>query len=95
MRKCNGAPAHTDTDTDTDTIEAGTELWRVHRTDSEHPANSFTLAGIAPLDNGLAVNTRKERNPRQGRFEPVHDETVCPPEERGWADTCTSDSRSP
>lgn len=72
MRKYNGAPAHTEI------IEAGTELWRVHRTDSAYPANSFNLTGIAPLVNGLAVNTRKERKPRQGRFEPVHDETICP-----------------
>lgn len=72
MRTYNGAPAHTDV------IPAGTVLWRVQRTDSEYPANSFNLTGIAPLKDGLTVNTRKEHVPRQGRFEPVHDETICP-----------------
>lgn len=72
MRTYNGAPAHTDV------IRAGTVLWRVHRTDSEHPANSFNSKGIAPLVDALLVNIRKEKMPRQGRFEPVHDPTVCP-----------------
>lgn len=72
MRTYNGAPAHTDV------IPAGTELWRVHRTDSTHPANSFNLTGIAPLVNALGIDPRKERLPRQGRFDPVHDESICP-----------------
>lgn len=58
---------------------AGTELWRVHRTDSAYPANSFNSSGIAPLTDALAFDVRKHRGlPRQGRFDPVHDETVCP-----------------
>lgn len=72
MRTYNGAPAHTAV------IEAGTVLWRVHRTDSEHPANSFNSKGIAPLVDALQLNIRKDEMPRQGRFEPVHDPAVCP-----------------
>ncbi|WP_255315031.1 hypothetical protein [Rhodococcus koreensis] len=72
MRTYNGAPAHTDI------IGAGTELWRIHRTDSAFPPNSFNSTAIAPLENALAINTRTTRVPRQGRFDPVHDDRVCP-----------------
>lgn len=72
MRTYNGAPAHVAV------VEAGTELWRVHRTDSEYPANSFNSEGIAPLVDALKVNVREEKMPRQGRFDPVHDPAVCP-----------------
>lgn len=72
MRTYNGAPAHTVE------IPAGTELWRVHRTDSEHPANSFNSTKIAPLAEALTIDPRRQRIPRQGRFDPVHDETICP-----------------
>ncbi|GBF17818.1 hypothetical protein Br6_05225 [Rhodococcus sp. Br-6] len=72
MRTYNGAPAHTDI------ITAGTELWRVHRTDSRYPANSFNLTGIAPLIDYRTVDFRKQAAPTQGRFEPVHDENICP-----------------
>jgi hypothetical protein len=72
VRTYNGAPAHTDT------IAAGTELWRIHRTDSPFPPNSFNAAAIAPLEDGLTINTRTTRVPRQGRFDPVHDDRVCP-----------------
>lgn len=72
VRRYNGAPAHTET------IEAGTELWRVHRTDSKHPANSFNSTGIASLVDALRVDIHAERFPRQGRFEPVHDPVICP-----------------
>lgn len=60
-------------------MPAGTELWRVHRTDSRYPANSFNSTGIAPLTDAVAFDIRKHRGlPRQGRFDPVHDNTVCP-----------------
>jgi len=73
VRKYNGAPAHTAI------VPAGTELWRVHRTDSRYPANSFNSTGIAPLTDAVAFDIRKHRGlPRQGRFDPVHDNTVCP-----------------
>ncbi|MDF3313005.1 hypothetical protein P3H15_49720 [Rhodococcus sp. T2V] len=72
MRTYNRAPAHTDT------IAAGTELWRIHRTDSHFPPNSFNSTAIAPLEDGLTINTRTTRVPRQGRFDPVHDDRVCP-----------------
>lgn len=72
MRTYNGAPAHTDV------IAAGTELWRVHHTDSSYPANSFNSTNIAPLVDALGIDLRRERIPRQGRFDPVHDDTVCP-----------------
>ncbi|WP_308115019.1 hypothetical protein [Rhodococcus opacus] len=72
MRTYNGAPAHTDI------ISAGTELWRIHRTDSPFPPNSFNSAAIASLEDGLTINTRTTRVPRQGRFDPVHDDRVCP-----------------
>ncbi|ANS31184.1 hypothetical protein R1CP_32805 [Rhodococcus opacus] len=72
MRTYNGAPAHTDT------IAAGTELWRIHRTDSPFPPNSFNSTAIAPLEDALTINTRTTRIPRQGRFDPVHDNRVCP-----------------
>ncbi|WP_235214808.1 hypothetical protein [Rhodococcus opacus] len=72
MRTYNGAPAHTDI------LSAGTELWRIHRTDSPFPPNSFNSAAIAPLEDALAINTRTMRIPRQGRFDPVHDPRVCP-----------------
>ncbi|GAF49146.1 hypothetical protein [Rhodococcus wratislaviensis] len=72
MRTYNGAPAHTDT------LPAGTELWRIHRTDSPFPPNSFNSAAIAPLEDGVTINTRTMRVPRQGRFDPVHDHHVCP-----------------
>lgn len=72
MRTYNGAPAHTNV------IEAGTQLWRIRRTDSRYPANGVNLTGIAPLVGGLGVDIRKERMPRQGRFDPVHDESICP-----------------
>ncbi|SDC56535.1 hypothetical protein [Rhodococcus tukisamuensis] len=72
MRTYNGAPAHTDV------IAAGTQLWRVHRTDSRHPANSFNSTNIAPLVDALTIDPRRERIPQQGRFDPVHDDTVCP-----------------
>jgi hypothetical protein len=72
VRTYNGASAHTDT------IAAGTPLWRIHRTDSPFPPNSFNSTGIAPLEDGLTVNLRTQRVPRQGRFDPVHDDTVCP-----------------
>lgn len=42
------------------------------------PCEQLQLTGIAPLVDGLTVDTRKKRVPRQGRFEAVHDETVCP-----------------
>lgn len=72
MRTYNGAPAHTAA------IAAGTPLFRVHRTDSRHPANSFNSTNVAPLVDALTIDTRRERVPRQGRFDPVHDDTVCP-----------------
>ncbi|MFD6064943.1 hypothetical protein [Rhodococcus wratislaviensis] len=72
MRTYNGAPAHTDT------LAAGTELWRIHRTDSPFPPNSFNSTAIAPLEDALAINTRTMRVPRQGRFDPVHDDRICP-----------------
>lgn len=72
MRKYNGAPALTDV------IAAGTRLFRIHRTDSRYPANAFNSTNIAPLVNALTIDPRRERVPRQGRFDPVHDETVCP-----------------
>ncbi|MGW4337526.1 hypothetical protein ACWEK5_32655 [Rhodococcus koreensis] len=72
MRTYNGAPAHTDT------IAAGSVLWRIHRTDSPFPPNSFNSTAIAPLEDGLVINTRTMRVPRQGRFDPVHDDRVCP-----------------
>ncbi|MDV6285811.1 hypothetical protein [Rhodococcus jostii] len=82
MRTYNGAPAHTDI------IAAGTELWRIHRTDSPFPPNSFNSAAIAPLEDGLTINTRTMRIPRQGRFDPVHDDRVCPggsPARTSWS----------
>ncbi len=72
MRTYNGAPAHTDI------VVEGTELWRVHRSDNSHPANSFNSTHIAPVVNALGIDVRRERIPRQGRFDPVHDETLCP-----------------
>lgn len=64
MRTYNGAPAHTAI------VPAGTELWRVHRTDSRYPANSFNSTGIAPLTDAVAFDIRKHRGlPRQGRFD--------------------------
>lgn len=57
---------------------AGTVLWRVHRTASTYPANSFNSRNIAPLVDALTVDPRRDRIPRQGRFDPVHDETICP-----------------
>nr|GLK40825.1 hypothetical protein GCM10017611_77000 [Rhodococcus wratislaviensis] len=53
-------------------------MWRIHRTDSPFPPNSFNSAAIAPLEDGLTINTRTMRIPRQGRFDPVHDDRVCP-----------------
>ncbi|WP_328825239.1 hypothetical protein [Tomitella gaofuii] len=72
MRAYNWAPAITDT------VVEGTELWRVHRTDSIHPANCFNSTNVAPLVDASAIDLREERIPRQGRFDPVHDECVCP-----------------
>lgn len=73
MREYNGAPAHTAI------VSAGTVLWRIHRTDSSYPANSFNSTGIAPLTDASTFDIRKHRTlPRQGRFDPVHDESVCP-----------------
>ncbi|GAA4474292.1 hypothetical protein GCM10023094_09630 [Rhodococcus olei] len=71
MRTYNGGPAHAHV------IPAGTELWRVHRTHSSHPANSFNSTNIAPLVNPRGIDLRRERIPRQGRFDPVHDDTLC------------------
>ncbi|MBM4569118.1 hypothetical protein GS489_01020 [Rhodococcus hoagii] len=53
-------------------------MWRVHRTDSTHAPNSFNSTAIAPLVDALTINTRTTRIPRQGRFDPVHDDTICP-----------------
>ncbi|MGV9868930.1 hypothetical protein [Rhodococcus koreensis] len=71
MRTYNGAPAHTDT------IAAGSVLWRIHRTDSPFPPDSFNSTALAPLEDALAINTRTMWVPRQGRFDPVHDDRVC------------------
>jgi hypothetical protein len=71
VRTYNGASAHTDI------IAAGTELWRIHRTDSRFPPNSFNSVAIAPLVDALTINPRTMRVPRQGRFDPVHDNHIC------------------
>lgn len=72
MRSYNGAAAHTAV------ITAGTELWRVHRTNSDYAANSFNADSVAELVDALQIDPRREPIPRQGRFDPVHDDVVCP-----------------
>jgi hypothetical protein len=72
VKTYNGAPALVET------LPAGTMLWRVHRTDIGYPPHSFNATHIAPLVDALTINPRHEQVPRQGRFEPVHDELVCP-----------------
>jgi hypothetical protein len=72
VKQYNGGPAHTVI------LPEGTELWRVHRSDSGHPANSFNSTGIAPLVDASGFDVRRSVGfPSQGRFDPVHDETVC------------------
>lgn len=72
MRKYNGAPANIDT------LASGTTLWRIHRGETTYPPNSFNAKFIAPLVDALKFDARNDKNlPRQGRFDPVHDEATC------------------
>lgn len=72
MKAYNDAPALTTI------IAAGTEVWRVHSTESSHLPNSFNQEKIPALVDAREINLREKNMPRQGRFDPVHDKTLCP-----------------
>ncbi|WP_137726290.1 hypothetical protein [Prescottella subtropica] len=72
MRKYNGTPA------DIAIVPAGSTLWRVLSSTTKHPPNNFNAKNIQKLEDARALDPMTAPMPRQGRFDLVHDDTVCP-----------------
>ncbi|BCN51919.1 hypothetical protein RE9425_03090 [Prescottella equi] len=59
-------------------IPAGTTLWRVIASDAAYDPNSFNAKFIKPLEDARTLDPMVDDMPEQGRFDLVHDESVCP-----------------